>query len=207
MSELKNEGVTRAPKAANTVETLTPKSVEVVAAQLTQEAFDEKMAALKMEAAELEVKMNRANLQDMQERLAEREMKRENVGQRAKINGSTIATLARNRHLTQERCNHHKGGNGANGVVAGQGDDSQYAIMKHKMANSDIWIRCLRCGKWWTPPVQEHFETMEGYLGAVAEYQAALNFQTRNVMSGSIAFNWGDGGKYYREVTRHTTNT
>lgn len=205
MSEIKGQGVQKAPNASNTTETLKPLDV-IDAAALTKGEFDAEMARLTLESAQLELKMKKANLQDMEERLAEREGKRETVGNRAKINGQTLKQLAHARKMSQDRCNHRKGGNGAVGVVAGQGDDNQYAVLKHKMANADTWIRCLRCGKWWKPPIQADYETIEGYQGAVAEYFAAKEFPTRNVTSGSVAFQWGDGGKYYREVTRHTTS-
>jgi hypothetical protein len=118
-----------------------------------------------------------------------------------------LKQLAHNRELVQSRCNHRKGGNGAAGVVGGQGDDTQYAVLKHKMSNSDWWIRCLRCGKWWTPPIEEDYATVEGFKGAQAEYRTALEFPTRNIGSTSVPFQWGDGGKFFREQLRHTTNT
>lgn len=175
--------------------------------KLSKEEFDAQIAQLQLESARLEIEYKKANLQDMAERLAERNLKRETVGQRAKINGATIKQLAHNRELVQARCNHRKGGNGAVGVIAGQGDDSQYAVLKHIMANGDTWVRCLRCGKWWIPPMKDSFETTEGYLGAVAEYQAALNFQTRNSTSSSVMFKWGDNGEFYRQQMKNTINT
>lgn len=167
--------------------------------------------ALELEAKQLEIEERRlavlekkANVQDLEERLAERELKRETKRQRSIVNGETIKQLARNDEMVQRRCNHRKGGNGANGVIGGQGDDSQYAVMKHTFANGDMWVRCLRCGKTWKPPVRELFKTEELYLAAVAEYQAAVNFQTRNVPSSSVQFRFSDNGDYYRQVTAST---
>lgn len=167
--------------------------------------------ALELEAKKLEVetlklqKLEReANLQDLQERLAERELKRELKMQRSKTNGDTIKQLQRGDEVAQKRCNHKKGGNGANGVVGGQGDDSQYAVLKHTFANGDMWIRCLRCGKTWKPPIRSLYNTDEAYLRVVAEYEAAINFQTRNVPSASVQFRFSDNGEYYRKVTAAT---
>jgi len=179
---------------------------KVAAAPTSKEEFDAEMARLKLEAARLEIQEKTLNLQDIQDRIHEREQRRQTVGERARINGSTIKQLARNRELNQKRCNHKKGGNGAYGVVAGQGDDNQYAVLKHQMANGDIWVRCLRCAKWWIPPYKEDFETAEGYLGAYAEYRAAVEFTTRNVMSKSIPFKWGDDGNYFRQQVKHSIN-
>jgi len=116
--------------------------------------------------------------------------------------------LAHSRVLNQERCNHRKGGNGAQGLLTGQGDSSDYAVIKHMMANGDWWIHCLRCHKWWIPPMESDFETAAGYEGAFKEYQAALNFPTKNIPSKSVTFGWGKGvGKsYFREQMRYTTN-
>ena len=149
---------------------------------------------LETERLKLEVLEKQANLQDLQERLAERELKRETKRQRSRTNGETLKQLALNDTAAQRRCNHRKGGNGAEGVIGGKGDDSQYAILKHTFANGDMWIRCLRCGKTWKPPVRSQYSSDELYLRAVAEYEAAVQFQTRNVPSASVQFRFSDNG-------------
>lgn len=161
-------------------------------------------AKLEQQRLRLELQEKAANVQDLQERLAERELRRETKRQRSMTNGATIKALASNDAAAQKRCNHRKGGNGVHGVVGGQGDDSQYAVLKHTFANSDLWIRCLRCGKTWKPPVKELYKTEQDLLKAVVEYETAVNFQTRNVASGSVQFRFSDNGNYYREVTAHT---
>src|ERR1017187_4125039 len=169
------------------------------------------IAALELEAKQLEVETKKlellekhANLQDLQERLAERELKRETKRQRSLTNGETIKALNSSEKAYQSRCNHKKGGTGSNGVVAGQGDDSQYAVLKHTFANGDMWVRCLRCGKTFKPVRRESFASDELYLKAVAQYEAAINFQTRNVPSSSIQFRFSDNGDYYRQITEST---
>jgi hypothetical protein len=169
------------------------------------EALDLEAKQLEVASKKLEILEKQANLQDLQERLAERELKRENKRQRSLTNGQTLKQLATNDAAAQKRCNHRKGGNGAHGVVGGQGDDSQYAVLKHTFANGDMWVRCLRCGKTWKPPIQESFKTEAEFLAAVVVYETAVNFQTRNVASGSCQFRFSDGGKYYREVTANST--
>ena len=176
------------------------------ATKLTEtEALDLEAKQLEIKAKQLEIKEREANLQDIEERLAERELKRETKRQRSLTNGATLKQLALNDTAAQKRCNHRKGGNGAAGVVGGQGDDSQYAVLKHTFANGDMWIRCLRCGKTWKPPVKENFKTEQEFLAAVAQYEAAINFQTRNVASGSCQFRFSDNGAYYRQVTASST--
>ena len=169
---------------------------------------DEMAAELKrleLETARLVLLERTANLQDVQERLAEREMIRDTKRQRSYTNGQTLKALAAADAANQRRCNHRKGGNGAAGIIGGQGDDGQYAVIDHTVLNGDRWIRCLRCAKLWKPVLEHWFETREGYLGAVAEYEAAKTFQTRNAPSTSQQFRFSDGGTYFRELTRHTT--
>jgi hypothetical protein len=170
------------------------------------------IAALEIEAKELEITAKKleilekqANLQDLQERLAERELKRETKRQRCVTNGATLKSLAANEAAAQKRCNHKKGGNGANGVVGGKGDSPDYAVLQHTFANGDMWVRCLRCGKTWKPPLRDIYDTDEAYLADVASYQAAINFQTKNTPSSSCQFRFSDNGAYYREVTRDAT--
>ena len=169
------------------------------------EALELESKQLEVASKKLEILEKQANLQDLQERLAERELKRENKRQRSLTNGQTLKQLATNDLAAQKRCNHRKGGNGAQGVVGGQGDDSQYAVLKHTFANGDMWVRCLRCGKTWKPPIEEAFKTEAEFLAAVVVYETAKNFQTRNVASGSCQFRFSDGGKHYREVTQNST--
>jgi hypothetical protein len=186
-----------------------PEKKEKVSAKAAQAAQDElvalqlETARLEKEAKQLEIKERTAHLQDLEEQLANRELQREAKRQRSITNGATINQLAAIDAANQKRCNHRKGGNGAQGVVGGQGDDSQYAVMKHTFANGDMWVRCLRCGKTWKPPVRTEFSTEEDFVTAVVNYQTAVNFQTRNVPSASVQFRFSDNGAYYREVTKN----
>jgi hypothetical protein len=169
------------------------------------EALKAETLKLDLEAKKLELLERQANLQDLQERLAERELGREVRRQRNKTNGATLTALAAADKMAQKRCTHKKGGDGAAAVIGGQGQSGQYAVLKHTFANGDMWVRCLRCGKTWKPPILEDFDSERAFLAAEAEYQAAINFSTLNVPSGGCQFRFSDNGKYYREVTRFTT--
>lgn len=162
------------------------------------------LANMEKERMRLEILEKKANLQDIEERLAERELKRETKRQRSITNGETLKQLALGDLAAQRRCTHKKGGNGAEGVIGGQGQDAQYAVLKHIFANGDMWVRCLRCRKTWKPPIRSNFVTEELYLKAIAEYETAVNFPTRNVTSASIQFRFDDNGEYYRKVTDAT---
>jgi len=172
-------------------------------------------AVAEAEIKKLELQEKQANLQDIQERLHERLLKRESRVAVYKGHGKNLAQDRINLDLKQKSCNHHKGGDGAAGVVGGKGDDQQYCVAKHGMANGDIWIRCLRCRKTWKPPLKSAYKTKEGFDAAMEIYQAALNFPTRNHTSSSQQFQWGivmgengkqEGGpEFYREKMANVT--
>lgn len=168
------------------------------------ESAELELKKLELEAKRLEVLERKAHLEDLTEQLAERELRRETKRQRSLTNGATLKQLADGDHIAQSRCNHKKGGNGVNGVIGGQGDDSQYAVLKHIFANGDMWIRCLRCGKTWKPPVKSQYKNERDFLLAEVDYKTAVNFQTRNVTSGSVQFRFSDNGEYYRQVTANS---
>lgn len=164
---------------------------------------------MELELKQLEISAKKAELEDLKERLAERQMKRENKEQRSKTNGATLKQNKQINDSAQKRCNHRKGGNGAEGVVGGKGDDPQYCVMKHMFCNQDIWVRCLRCGKTWKPPVESTYTVngkvdTEAFNKSLNEYQVAVEYNTRNAMSKSIQYSFSDGGKYFREVTANS---
>lgn len=167
--------------------------------------MDAEIKALELEAKRLEVAEKKANLQDLQERLDERQLKRENKQSLALTNGATLKQTEANNAAAQKRCNHRKGGNGAQGILLGQGDDTNYAVLKHTFANGDTWVRCLRCGKTWKPPIRANFKTEEDYLSAHVSYKTALEYQTRNIPSGSIQYRFSDNGEHFREAMANTT--
>jgi hypothetical protein len=172
---------------------------------------------MELEFKRLEIEAKKLEMLDIKDRVDERQMKRDNKDQRTRANGTVIENNLRQRRVAQAYCNHKKGGNGLEGYVTGQGDDPQYSVFKHQFLNSDVWIRCLRCGKWWKPPVESSFYfnsfgrevapqdgkfSKEKYEQAWVEYRQALAFPTRNTMSTSYQFRFSDNGEYFREVTK-----
>jgi len=178
---------------------------ETAAIALENAKMDRELKLLELEEKRLTVEAAKANLQDTRERLDERQLKRGVLASRSKTNGATISALAANAKKVQNRCNHKKGGNGIPGYVGGQGNDSNYAVMKHTMCWGDTWIRCMRCGKTWKPPVEKFFDSKEEYIKEFTEYQAALNYQTNNSGSSSYQFRYSDNGAFAREVMQPST--
>jgi hypothetical protein len=183
---------------------MSEKNEEVKKAKQTPEEMEAEMRLLELENKRLEVLEKKANLQDLRERLDERELKREARRQKAISNGIALKDTEERRNQQQERCSHKKGGSGFEALARG-GTDSQYAVIKHKFHNGDIWVRCLRCGKTWKPPIKSKFKSEADYAVAFADYRRAVEFDTRNVMSSSYLFQYSDGGAYAREVMAPTT--
>lgn len=193
----------------------TPAAPQKAVKDMTVSEVEAELASKELELKRLELLEREANLEDLRERLAERQLKRKSQGDVFRGHGANLRQDAINRKSKQEICNHHKGGDGAQGVIGGIGDDTQYCIMRHVMGNGDIWVRCLRCGKTWKYPVASEYTTKADYQAALVEYQAALKFPTRNHTSGTHTFSWGvvqnaegklEGGpEFYREKTKAVT--
>lgn len=201
------------PKTDAEVEKL---SAEILAIKLESDKIELETAKLRLETQKFELenqqltlRTKRAEAQDIEERLAERELKRETNRQKALTNGQTLKQIDTNEKAHQKKCNHRKGGNGAAGVVGGRGDSPDYAVIKHTFAHGDTWIRCQRCGKTWKPPVKSQYKNTNtnefddyGFESAMRIYEGALEFQTKNVTSAGVPFRFSDDGEFYREQTK-----
>jgi hypothetical protein len=192
--------------------------VEIVRAieEMSTEEINRELAAKELQLKRLELMEREANLEDIRERLADRKLKRKSQGDVFRGHGQNLKQDAINRISKQTICNHRKGGDGANGVIGGQGDDMQFAILRHVMGNGDIWIRCLRCGKTWKRPLLNGRTEAEMKASPEwAEYDSMLRAQTRNHTSGTHTFSWGvvqnaegklEGGpEFYREKMKSVT--
>ena len=216
--EQTQEGTPRAAQNESKLSAAAKKAAE----DAVEAAHKDKLRELELKAKELELLERQANLEDITERLAERQMKREQVRQKAYSNGATLRDTAIQEASVQKRCNHRKGGDGAAGVKLGQGVSPHYAVIKHTMLTGELWVRCQRCGKTWKPPIKADYapgglfdsETkldkdgnygIEGYVMALTQYENAKNFPTNNTPSSSQQFKWSDNGAYAREVMRYTT--
>jgi hypothetical protein len=177
---------------------------------------------MEIEFKKLEIEAKKLELLDIRDRVDERQMKRDNKDQRTRANGVVLDNNLAQRRAAQAQCNHKKGGNGIEGFMSGQGDDPQYAVFKHTFLNGDMWVRCLRCGKWWKPPVEASFYfdergrevapkdgkfNKEMFEEAQREYRFALAFPTRNSPSSGYQFRFSDGGQVFRDVTKDTDKT
>src|ERR1700759_3208814 len=87
-------------------------SAELLAVKLESEKIELETARLKLEAQKFELenqqltlRTKRAEAQDIEERLAERELKRETNRQKALTNGQTLKQIDSNEKAHQKKCN------------------------------------------------------------------------------------------------------
>jgi hypothetical protein len=173
-------------------------------------------AAEEIEAIELSIK--RAQLADLELQKQERELsiqeKRGTIADRLtkqkqkdmdrEQQGKVFTAQRREDDAKQSACTHKKGGVVSQRnlqVLSTGGNSPQYAVIKHQMINGDIWIRCLRCGKTWLPPVKDNYYfnakgkqvapvdgefSVEKFTAAEKAYREAVGFETNNTTSGSV---------------------
>ena len=171
--------------------------------------LQEKMLSLELKKAELEAKLlekteREYHIKDLKARLADRAMEEQQVQEDRAQQGRTFAQQDATDLYRFSICTHKKGGIVTPRdmrVLTTGGNNVQYAIMKHQMINGDIWVRCLRCGKTWAPPVEKNYffndkgkqvAPQDGQFNKVRfekareEYTHATMFETNNSMSGSV---------------------
>ena len=136
-------------------------------------SHDEQIKALDLESKKLALEMQQLEYIDLKNRV----QKIKDQAQRQAVTHQTVedalADKDRQTKNRQEACTHRKGGKGYEGLC-GNGQDSMYAIARHRMANGEIIVLCLRCQKVWDRKD--------------AEYNQALRFPTDNEMSESCQF-------------------
>lgn len=175
------------------------KRVQLENALMQQEALK-----LEVEAKKLEQQERQYHIQDLKARINDRELADKQQQQDRAAQGRTFAQEEATDKYRWSVCTHRKGGvvsqRDMRALTTG-GSEEQYAVIKHQMINGDIWVRCLRCSKTWAPPVESMFYldktgrvvapkdgvfNREKFVAAQAEYQRAVQFPTRNSMSGSV---------------------
>lgn len=188
-----------------------------------------KQAAL--EAAQLEKQEREYHIKDLKGSIARRDLLEKQEQQNRESQGKTFAQDEATDKYRWSVCSHRKGGivsaRDMRALTTG-GNEDQSAVIKHQMINGDIWVRCQRCGKTWSPPVESNFYFKNGkvvapkdgvfdkvrFIQAQEEYMRAVNLPTRNTMSGSVQCRFlrynPDTGKYedaaeqYRENVKNT---
>jgi len=148
------------------VVTAEPKNAAEEIAQIELRIKKAQLADLELQSREREL-----NLEDLRGRLGDRETKAKQRKQDREQQGRTFAQQRAAQEAKQKVCTHRKGGvimQRDMSVLSTGGNSNQYAVIKHQMINGDMWVLCLRCGKIWVPPVKDNFYFKEGRARNVA---------------------------------------
>ena len=209
---------------------------QIKQAELATKLMQLQIAKQQLEAQSLELEERKYSIKDLKARLADRDIKEKQAKEDREFQGQTFAQEEATDQWRFSICSHKKGGMASpqNLKVLSQGGNAaQFAVMKHQMINGDIWVRCLRCGRTWNPPVEKNFffdknnksvAPADGVFGkarfdkAVEDYKRATMFETNNSMSTSVQCRFGkvitdsdgnlhrvDGAEQYRENIASST--
>jgi hypothetical protein len=166
----------------------------------------------------------RLNLSDLTTRVADRKNEEEQKKQEREAQGRVFNAQATDDKNKWKACSHKKGGKVSAtdlSVLSKGGTHANYAVIKHRMINSDLWVRCLRCARTWLPPIKENFYfevigkkadgtpvygdrrmpsdgpqtgtfLLDRFELAEKEYKEACNFPTNNTDSASVQVRFSD---------------
>jgi hypothetical protein len=136
--------------------------------------------------------LEQLNLDEARERAADRVSKRAQRTARMKSMERSLKDNDARQKDIQSRCFHKKGGKGVGMLY--QGNDSNYAIIKHTLSHGPTILLCQRCKKQWDPPDRSLIgkgataESRALYRRQAEEYQWAMNAPTDNEPSGTVLF-------------------
>lgn len=132
------------------------------------------------------------NLEEARHRVGQmKSVQRLRASRRLSIERQLRAEMQRETTI-QAVCWHKKGGKGVEMMY--QGNDPNYAVIKHIFPLGEMKVFCQRCGKVWEPPpahLNQRGATTEDrklYARLYQEYRQALNFPTDNETSGTQLF-------------------
>lgn len=210
----------------------TPEQIEA-AAKAVSSLLELQAKKAALEAQSLEIQERQYHIKDLKAKIADRELAEKQLSEDRAAQGRVIAQQEASDAHAFSVCTHRKGGMASPRnmrVLREGGNAAMYAVIKHQMINGDIWVRCLRCGKTWAPPVETNFffddkgkrvAPQEGtfrkdlYERAIEEYKRATMFETNNSMSTSVQCRFSyydkesgktyDGADKYREQIASTT--
>lgn len=162
----------------------------------TNAQLQDEIAALDFEAKRIELEYRKQEMawraKDMivkDDEIAKIESRKNAALETARAKRIATLQFIANREANQKRCNHRKGGRGADAVMRGQGSDPEYAVIKHRLPHGEYMVLCQRCGKEWHPA--NKWNTENGVivpLPATEGWQWAMELNSDNSPSASSDF-------------------
>lgn len=192
---------------------------ELAALQLSLVKAQLENAKAELEERESRAEEHKLTLLDVKQRVEKRQMEAAQRQESRQQQGKVFAQDAAQEAARQNVCTHRKGGIVTPrdmAVLTTGGDSQQAAVIKHRMIDGNLFVRCMRCSKTWVPPQRNNFffdrarnekdrsdrilnakkMPFEGpqvgifdelsFQVAVEEYKKACAFQTQNKESGSV---------------------
>ena len=142
-----------------------------------------------------EIERNRAELESLQlAELREQAMERKSARAARVRQLQTVAMalkMTENSKLyLQSRCAHRKGGKNLDQFF--EGNDSNFAVIKHTLSHGPTIVLCQRCQKLWEAPAQLNPDATKeqrvAWDAEMTEYRRALALPTDNEPSGAVIF-------------------
>lgn len=146
----------------------------------------------RMDKSKISDELEQLQLEEARERIAEIHSKRNQRANRSRMVQASLADSAARQELLQSRCAHRKGGKGV--AMLYQGNDTNFAVVKHILSHGPLIVVCQRCSKIWRPPNKALNrkgatpEERKEYRRLYEEYQWAVNLPTDNETSGTKLF-------------------
>jgi hypothetical protein len=150
------------------------------------------MMAERMDGRKINDELEQLQLEETRERVQQIRSKRATRQRRMESRERSFTEQRRREAISQAGCVHRKGGKGVEGRY--QGNDTNYAVIKHTLCHGPTLVICQRCFKIWSPPPPElnsrkaSSEEKKLYRQLYEQYVAALNFPTDNEPSGTQLF-------------------
>lgn len=136
--------------------------------------------------------LEQLQLEETRDRVTEMRHRRESLRRRAEARDTDLKDSAARQKAIQDACWHKKGGKGV--TMLFQGNDHNYAVVKHTLSHGPLLVICQRCSKVWEPPntaLNTRASSKEDkalYKKLYDEYQWAVNLPTDNEPSGTQLF-------------------
>lgn len=134
--------------------------------------------------------LEQLQIEELKASALERQQTRRERANRAAMTTQALASNEARQKDIQSRCYHKKGGKGVQMLF--QGNDSDYALVKHTLSHGPMIVICSRCARVWEKPARlpktATAEEKTAYRIQLEEFQWAINAPTDNEPSGTNLF-------------------
>jgi len=136
--------------------------------------------------------LEQLQLEETRDRVSDMRLRRESLRRRAEARDQDLNDAIARQTAIQAACWHKKGGKGVSMLF--QGNDHNYAVVKHTLSHGPLVVICQRCNRKWEQPDtalnsrKSSPEDKALYKKLYEEYMWAVNLPTDNEPSGTQLF-------------------